>query len=78
MNSKLEKIVPDEIAKQKLEELVDLIHDYGKKVVSTSYGGIPLGMNPRPSNADYYSYMVYTSFIKKVANKETRENIISI
>ena len=76
MNSKLEKIVPDDEAKQKLEELVDLIHDYGKKVVSTSYGGIPLGMNPRPSNADYYSYMVYTSFIKKVANRKTREDII--
>ncbi|MHA1147319.1 MAG: hypothetical protein ACTSR8_03650 [Promethearchaeota archaeon] len=76
MNSKLNKIMPDEIVRQKLENLIDLIHDYDKKVVSTAYGGIPLGMNPRPSNADYYSYMVYTSFIKRVTNKDTRENII--
>lgn len=76
MNAQLEKIVPDEVVRQKLENLVDLIHDHGKRVVSTAYGGIPLGMNPRPSNADYYSYMVYTSFIKRVADKDTRENII--
>jgi len=75
-NAKLKKIIPDGLVRRKLEDLVNKIHDHGKKVVSTSYGGIPLGMNPRPSNADWYSYMVYTSFVNRVANKDTRENII--
>lgn len=73
---KLKKIISDEEVKKKLDDLVKIVQDHGKKVISTSYGGIPLGINPRPSNADWYSYMVYTSLINRVANKETRENII--
>ena len=76
MNKKLRQLLPDDQVRTQLEDLVALIHDYGKTVVSTSYGGIPLGINPRPSTADWYSYMVYTSFVKRLANAETQENII--
>jgi hypothetical protein len=76
LNSKLNKLVPDDEAKKKLESIVNNIHDHGKRAVSTSKGGIPPGMEPRPSNADYYSYMVYLSYIKRFSDNETRENII--
>jgi len=75
-NRKLNKAIPDEHIRIKLESIVDDIHDYGKKAISTAYGGLPLGLNPRPSNADFYSYMVYTSFIKKLSSRETRQDII--
>ncbi len=75
LKKKLENLVSDNVAREKLEKLVDLLHDHGKKVISTAYGGIPLGMSPRPSNADIYSYMVYTSFVKRVSSPDTRQNI---
>ena len=75
-NHKLNKTISNEDIKMKLEAIVDDIHDHGKKAISTAYGGLPLGLNPRPSNADFYSYMVYTSFIKKLSSKETRQDII--
>lgn len=75
LKMKLNNLVSDTVAKEKLEKLVDLLHDHGKKVISTAYGGIPLGMSPRPSNADIYSYMVYASFVKRVSNADTRQNI---
>jgi len=76
LNKKLNNLVSNDVIRFKLEAIVDKIHDFGKKVISTTYGGIPLGLNPRPSNADYYSYMVYTSYIKKISTMETRQNII--
>ncbi len=76
LKRKLNRFISDEDIRYKLEALVDKIHDFGKKVISTTYGGIPLGLNPRPSNADFYSYMVYTSFIKRISSEETRQNII--
>jgi len=76
MLGKLKEIVPKQKIKEKLNEIVNNIHDHGKKAVSTSYGGIPLGIQPRPSNADFYSYMVYLSFILRVSDINTREDII--
>lgn len=76
MIGKLKEIVPSEMVKEKLNGIVDNIHDHGKKVVSTSYTGFPLGMGPRPSNADFYSYMVYTSFLKRLSDDITREAIV--
>jgi len=76
MLSKFKKIVPETLVKEKLNSIVDNVHDHNKKVVSTSYGGIPLGLQPRPSNADYYSYMVYLSFILRISDINTREDII--
>lgn len=73
---KLERSIPKKVVQDKLESLVDLIHDNGKDAVSTSYGGIPLGLQPRPSNADFYSYMIYLSFIMRFSSIETRKNII--
>ncbi len=76
MLSKLKKIMPEGKVKEKLNSIVDNIHDHNKLVVSTSYGGIPLGLQPRPSNADYYSYMVYLSLILRFSDIYTREDII--
>jgi hypothetical protein len=74
--SKLKKIIPNSKVKEKLNSIVDNIHDFNKKAVSTSYGGLPLGLQPRPSNADYYSYMVYLSFILRFSDINTREDIL--
>jgi len=76
MTGKLKKLIPESKVKEKLVKIVDNIHDHGKKVVSTSYGGLPLGLQPRPSNADYYSYMVYLSFILRISDIPTRRAII--
>lgn len=76
MTGKLKKLIPESKVKEKLEKIVDNIHDHNKKAVSTSYGGIPLGLQPRPSNADYYSYMVYLSFILRISDIPTRRAII--
>ncbi|MFX0039959.1 MAG: hypothetical protein ACFFCY_17910 [Promethearchaeota archaeon] len=76
LKRKLNTLISNEDIRFKLEALVDKIHDFGKKVISTTYGGIPLGLSPRPSNADFYSYMVYSSFIKRISSEETRQNII--
>ncbi|MHA1293798.1 MAG: hypothetical protein ACTSQJ_14170, partial [Promethearchaeota archaeon] len=76
MLGKLQRIVSKKEVKEKLNQIVNNIHDHGKKAVSTSYGGIPLGLQPRPSNADYYSYMVYLSFILRFSDIPTRKDII--
>lgn len=76
MTGKLKKLIPESKVKEKLVKIVDNIHDHNKKAISTSYGGIPLGIQPRPSNADYYSYMVYLSFILRISDIPTRRAII--
>jgi len=76
MTGKLKKIIPESKIKEKLNNIVEKIHDHGKKAVSTSYGGIPLGLQPRPINADVYSYMVYLSFILRISDIPTRRAII--
>jgi len=76
MRNKLKIVMPPTRVKKKLNEIVESIHDHNKTVVSTSYGGIPIGLQPRPSNADYYSYMVYLSFILRFSDITTRRAII--
>ena len=76
MTGKLKKMIPESRVKDKLNSIVDSIHDHGKKVVSTSYGGYPLGLQPRPNNADYYSYMAYLSFYLRFSDIPTRRAII--
>ncbi len=73
---KLNKLIPEERVIEKMNSIVDKIHDYNKLAVSTSYGGFSFGAQARPSNADIYSYMVYTSLINIFTNLDTRLNII--
>jgi len=73
---KLNKLIPEDRVMEKMNSIVDNIHDYNKLAVSTSYGIFSFGAQARPSNADIYSYMVYTSLLNLISNKDTRLNII--
>ncbi|MBD3352964.1 MAG: hypothetical protein GF364_15890 [Candidatus Lokiarchaeota archaeon] len=67
--------------RQEMNELIDNMHNSGKKIISTNYPTNPSGRRaqgtPRPTNADYYSYMVYTSLFGIFGNDISKDNIVA-
>jgi hypothetical protein len=78
---KLSQIRPWRRVREDMENLIDSMHEKKKKVISTNYPINPSNRRkagtPRPRNADFYSYMVYSSIFGLFGNSISKDNIVA-
>lgn len=78
---KLAKIRPWQQVRDDMESMIDEMHNRNIKVISTNYPTNPSGRlekgTPRPRNADFYSYMVYTSLFAIFGNDISKDNVVA-
>lgn len=78
---KLAQIRPWQRVRSDMELMIDQMHNLNVKVISTNYPTNPSGRlkkgTPRPRNADFYSYMVYTSLFAIFGNDVSKDNVVA-
>lgn len=78
---KLAQIRPWQKVRADMEMMIDQMHNKNIRVISTNYPTNPSGRlkkgTPRPRNADYYSYMVYTSLFAIFGNDVSKDNVVA-